>query len=227
MPTSKVMQLPSRRVSSLSRPDEVILKELYVCFDRPAFRIPFEHEADLNALMEAIDDTIAAINTGVKRTRSGLPFGKLTKGKAYLKDDEIRALLDEVVDSLSMAKVLYAQARAAGYFFDMSQIGRKGIAFHGNHNEEATKVAVMIDETRNRVIEIVNRIYRDIGLREFPYIKTPEYYKKGMGFAKIKAQVPKNKFSFISIIDVLELKPNFFGLGINFNELRKSEDVAQ
>lgn len=146
--------------------DREILRELYVCFDRPAFRLRFEHESNLDELMEAIDDTIAAISTGVKRTRSGLQFGKPVEGKAYLDDPKIRSALNEVVDILSAAKLLYARATAAGYFFNMAQNGRRGVAFHSDHQEEADRVAVMIDEARNRVIEIINNIYRKLGIPE-------------------------------------------------------------
>lgn len=199
--------------------DRKVLRELYGCFDRPAFRVPFEHESDLDALMEAIDDTIAAICTGVKRTRSGLRVGKPVEGKAYLDSPLLRAEFDEAVDTLSAAKILYARARSAGYFFDMSQIGRRGMAFHSEHQEEAARVAVMIDEARNRVIEIVNGIYERLGLPRFRFIETPQYYKKWAGLVDLKAQHPKRKSRFISILEVLELKPNFFGVGINLNEL--------
>lgn len=192
-----------------------ILKEFYVCFDRPAFRIRFEHESDLEALMEAIDDTIAAINTGVKRTRSGLQFGTPVEGKAYLDDKGLRTAFDEVVDILSAAKLLYVRAKAAGYFF----VGSRSIAFHRDYQEEANRVAVMIDEARNRVIEIVNGIYTKLAMRKFSFIETPERYEEGAGVLKLKTQLPKRKSSFLTILEVLELKPNFFGVGINLNEL--------
>jgi hypothetical protein len=203
----------------LSPHDQELLRELYVCFDRPAFRVPFEHEADLDALIEAIDDTIAAINTGVKRTRAGVVFGKPVGGKAYVDDRGLRAALDQIVEILGMAKLLYARARAAGYFFDMAQIGRHGIAFHSDHQEDAMRVAVMFDEERNRVIEIANGLYKGLGLPELPLIGTAEYYEKEARLPELKAQLPKRRSKFISILEVLELKPNFFGVGINLNEL--------
>lgn len=195
--------------------DYEIVKELYVCFDRPAFRVRFEHESDLEALMEAIDDTIAAISTGVKRTRSGLQFGKPVEGKAYIEDKGLRAAFDEIVDILSATKLLYAKAKASGYFF----IGARSIAFHSDYQKEANRVAVMIDEARNRVIEIANGIYSNLGMKEFPFIETPEYYEELAGLIELKTNLPRRKSSFLTILEVLELKPNFFGLGINLNEL--------
>lgn len=208
-------------VFDISEHDFAILKSLYGCFRRPAFRIKFEHEEDLDNLRQALDDTIAAINTGVKKTRDGTVVGKIPEGEAYLESSELQAALDEVVELLSDAKLLYSRAWAAGYFFDLSTIGRRGIAFDRDHQDEATRVAVMIDEARNRALEIVNRIYRQIGMREFPYIATWERYQEGIDLSSIKEAMPKRKFRFLSILDILELKPNFFGLGINLNELNR------
>ena len=91
---------------NISGHDLAILKSLYVCFDRPAFRMRFEHESDLDALIQALDDTIAAINTGVKKTRDGIVFGEPSVGKAYLENLDLRAAFDGIVETLSAAKFL-------------------------------------------------------------------------------------------------------------------------
>ena len=99
--------------------DAETVKALYVCFDRPAFRLNFGHEADLDALMAALDDTIAAINTGVCKRRDGIVFGPAVKGKAYLESDELRKDFDTIVALLTEAKAVYDQAVRAGCFFDL------------------------------------------------------------------------------------------------------------
>ena len=166
MPTLK------RGKDDCSESDKKMATEFYVCFDRPAFRQNFKHESDLDALMAALDDTIAAINTGVKKRRDGIIFGNKVKGKAYFEDQYLRKAFDKIVDLLSEAKTCYAEARQAGYFFE----GRFGLAFHHDHSKEAIRVAVKIDELRNKALEIANEVYVNMGMAPFPYIETPPHY---------------------------------------------------
>jgi len=51
--------------------DRDALNIMAAVFDRPAFRTPFREESSLPAFQQAIEDTIAALNTGVWRTREG------------------------------------------------------------------------------------------------------------------------------------------------------------
>ena len=102
-----------------SASDEETLRELYACFDRPAFRVTFEHETDLEALMVALDDTIAAINTGVKRRRDGIVFGHAVRGKPYFESDHLRNSFDRIVMLLTEAKSIYEKAVDSGCFFDL------------------------------------------------------------------------------------------------------------
>lgn len=70
---------------------------LYVCFDRPAFRQNFEAHTDIVGLMQAIDDTIAAINTGVFRRRDGLAFGHDISGRGYFDSKYLREAFGDIV----------------------------------------------------------------------------------------------------------------------------------
>lgn len=162
----------------LSANDLEMARSLYVCFDRPAFQQNFEAHTDLDALIAALDDTIAAINTGVKKRRDGIVFGKPTEGKAYFENMELRKAFEQIVSLLSEAKNTYAKARTAGYFFDLRSIGREGLAFHSNHQDKAIAVAVRVDSLRNQVLKIANQIYTRIGMKPFPYIITPSHYLK-------------------------------------------------
>ncbi len=202
--------------AGLSQHDLEMLREFYVCFDRPAFKINFEHEANLEDLMAALADTIAALSTGVKTLRGVIPFGKPVEGKAYFESSKIRDAFDEIVDILSGAQILYAHAKAAGYFYGQPP----WIAFHQDHQEEANRVALLIDEARNRALEIANQVYRPLGYREFPYIRSPEYYHGYKELQALKANARRKKH--LSILDVLEIKPNFCGMGINVNTLLKA-----
>ncbi|MFQ3454112.1 restriction endonuclease [Bradyrhizobium sp. UFLA01-814] len=51
--------------------DKDALDIMAAVFDRPAFRTRFQEESSLPAFKQAIEDTIAALNTGVWRTREG------------------------------------------------------------------------------------------------------------------------------------------------------------
>ncbi|WP_246684911.1 hypothetical protein [Mesorhizobium sp. B2-7-1] len=51
--------------------DEESLAQMAAVFDRPAFRTPFFRECSLHAFQQAVEDTIAALNTGLWRTREG------------------------------------------------------------------------------------------------------------------------------------------------------------
>jgi len=51
--------------------DQEALRQMAAVFDRPAFRTHFQQESSLPAFLAAIEDTIAALNTGIWRTREG------------------------------------------------------------------------------------------------------------------------------------------------------------
>lgn len=51
--------------------DDAALKLIAPIFDRPAFYTRFQEESSLPAFLQAIEDTIGALNTGVWRTRDG------------------------------------------------------------------------------------------------------------------------------------------------------------
>jgi hypothetical protein len=167
--SSAVPEMPA-----YSRGDEAIVRALYVCFDRPAFRVHFEHETDLEALIAAVDDTIAAINTGVTKTRDGVVFGEPVKGKSYLQSDALVGKFDKIVCLLSEVKRRFSEAQRKGYFYPQRP-GR--LAFHHDHQAEAMGVAVRIDDLRNQVLTIANEVYSKLGLRPFPLIETPENYR--------------------------------------------------
>lgn len=206
----------SSNPSGLDPQDEEMLREFYSCFDRPAFKVNFEHESDLDALMAALGDTIAALNTGVKTRRDGIQFGKQVGGKAYFESDELHTAFDEIVDILTEAQILYAHAKAAGFFIGASP----SIAFHHDHEKGAGRVALLIDEARNRALEIVNKVYVPLGYREYRYIRSPEYYD---GYKELQAFKKKaRRRKYLSILQVLEIKPSFFGIGLNVNTLFKA-----
>jgi hypothetical protein len=57
--------------------DNEALTLIAAVFERPAFRAPFREESSLPAFLQAIEDTISAINTGVWRTREGAEIRRI------------------------------------------------------------------------------------------------------------------------------------------------------
>jgi hypothetical protein len=202
------MEMNEKITSNFSPEDIQRAREFYVCFDRPAFRQNFEAHTDIEALMAAIDDTIAAINTGVLKRRDGVTFGTPVKGRAYFDSHYLKKAFGTLVDLLSEVKNTYLNAKNSGYFFDLSSIGRSGLAFHQNYQDEAINVAVVIDDLRNKTLRIANEVYAHLGIPPFPYIKTPEHYSKLAS-------------RFDAVMEILEVKPSVFGIGVDFGKLMK------
>lgn len=153
--------------------DKRIAREFYGCFDRHAFRQPFLHETDLEALADALDDTIAALSTGVKRTRKGDVFGARGPGKAYIKSAKLRKAFDEIVNSLSQAKDCYCQAKREGLFEPGVWQGKPLVSFDVGRLDEACRVAARIDDLRNQALVSANDVYKQMHMRPFPYIMQP------------------------------------------------------
>jgi hypothetical protein len=83
-------------------PDADALSLMAAVFERPAFNTPFHEESSLPAFQQAIEDTIAALNTGIWRTREGDTIRRLpslhTLKSAALRDGmaHIVRLVDDV-----------------------------------------------------------------------------------------------------------------------------------
>jgi hypothetical protein len=83
-------------------PDADALNLMAAVFERPAFNTPFHEESSLPAFQQAIEDTIAALNIGIWRTREGDMIRRLlslhTLKSPALRDgmDQIVRLVDEV-----------------------------------------------------------------------------------------------------------------------------------
>lgn len=76
--------------------DEEILQMMAAVFDRPAFRTPFMIESQLPAFEQAIEDTIAALNTGIWRLRDGAEIRRIPSLHT-VRDVQLRAGLGKVV----------------------------------------------------------------------------------------------------------------------------------
>jgi hypothetical protein len=112
---------------------------LLEAFDRPAFKGMFQWHSNQADFKKAIEDTILAVNTGKRISRSGHELRE-GKGKTSIKNKEWRSLLEEVERSLNRIKVLSdndLQGRLAG---------------------------PEIDAERDRIISLLNTAWTSLGL---------------------------------------------------------------
>lgn len=82
--------------------DDEALVQMADVFQRPAFQTRFHEESSLPAFQAAIEDTIAALNTGVWRTREGETIRRIPS-LHHLRDPKIKANVrkaSELVDKL-------------------------------------------------------------------------------------------------------------------------------
>ncbi len=79
--------------------DHEILSLFAQCFDRPAFKTPFDIESSIPAFKKAIDDTIEVLNTGIHRLRDGTVIRKIPS-RHDLQDKQYKRALSGIVDKL-------------------------------------------------------------------------------------------------------------------------------
>lgn len=103
----KILNLFNESIANTDVPDdEYILKEIVQCFDRPAFTTPFHMESNLPHFVKAIEDTIAAINTGIYRMRDGTLIKNITP-KSSISNQDLRIALDKVIYNLIDLRYTY------------------------------------------------------------------------------------------------------------------------
>ncbi len=82
--------------------DSDTLTMMAAVFERPAFSTPFHQESSLPAFLRAIEDTIAALNTGLWRTREGVEIRRIPS-LHHLRDPSTKAQVSnaaKLVDQL-------------------------------------------------------------------------------------------------------------------------------
>lgn len=139
------------------------------CIDRPAFHdqlsgsgairsMRFDsnqaglvfrrHDRNLSAFEKAIEDTIIALNTGILRTRDGDVLMR-SQGKSQVVDPEWNQKMKEIVEILTWMRHSLAERRNRGMEYVMDE-----------------KYLSSLEEARQKVVEIMNAICRQIGLNE-------------------------------------------------------------
>ena len=154
----------------LTRNDVAILKFFYPCFDRLAFRIPFEEEVQSD-LIRALEDTAYALALGIRRTSEGIEIAR-GKSKSDFDSPQLRARFDVVVLILWDLR----------HQFDLAVATR---AIHmsfppgdtvGVFAAAVPEVVRLFDDSRNEILRLVNEPFVQIGKQPFPFITSRELW---------------------------------------------------
>jgi len=176
--------LPSKRGGRMTeedlhfREDAALLAHHYKIFDRPAFQISCIMELFIHELMDAIDDTGAAINTGSLYSRSSRLLSTFPNHKEY-RSPEFKyafAKISQTLGQLKRAIVTfdeYFRSLNPGYshhqnFFAMTaSLSRTSDITVIRHLIEEMDV---IDRLRNKILETLNVLLEKCRLDTFPSI---------------------------------------------------------
>lgn len=145
------------------REDAVLLKQHRRVFDRPAFSVPCIWELFLSELLEAIDDTAAAINTGSLYSRSGRLLSSFPDRNEY-RLPEFKETFSRITGKLTALK------RAVTEFEEFFRRVNSSYSHHanfyamvmsfsrGNPSDVRTLVSLMdsIDQLRNEILDELN-----------------------------------------------------------------------
>jgi hypothetical protein len=93
--------------------DDQALAMLARAFDRPAFRTPFQQESNLPAFLQAIEDTIRVLSTGIWQTREGVEIHRLPS-LHHIRDPNARSALEETVRELDHLRRRYKTLLSTG-----------------------------------------------------------------------------------------------------------------
>jgi hypothetical protein len=165
-------------VGDWSAHDRAMLEFFYPCFDRAAFRIPFLVEMPKD-MIEAIDDTILALGTGIRKTRSGLIIDR-GRPKAEFESEVLWNCFDAISGHLQDIKIVYEVASSTG------QLDVRGGVLIGKD----PAVPAIIDGKRNLVLETLNEVYSGLGRPAFPLIPEDREDKSAL-FDKLRRQFSK------------------------------------
>lgn len=169
------------------REDAALLKQHRRVFDRPAFRVSCIWELFLRELLEAIDDTAAAINTGSLYSRSGRLLSSFPDHNEY-RLPEFKQAFSRVTGMLTALK------RSVTEFEEFFRRVHPTYSHHenfyamvmsfsrGNPSQVRTLVSLMdsIDQTRNEILDELNVLLSRCGEETFENIElTSSILKKG------------------------------------------------
>jgi hypothetical protein len=125
--------------------DYEIFKNFNKAFNRPAFKGPSGWHSDVEGFKQAINDTIFTLNTGIRRSRSGVIIEK-GGSKTDITNREWRQKMNDIENSLS--KIISIMKDQDPYY-------------------PQTKGS-LVDNTRDEIIKILNPIFEALKLDTLP-----------------------------------------------------------
>ncbi|OUJ05001.1 hypothetical protein [Acetobacter sp. DsW_059] len=128
-------------------------------FDRPAFRTPFMSESYLPAFLQAIEDTIGALNTGIWKTRDGVEIRRIPS-LHHIRDARIRGELQQTVRALDALRRLFKRGLDEGRIRHC-QCGQPDCPTF----MVEPSAAVELDRERTQMLDRVNRIIPHFDVR--------------------------------------------------------------
>lgn len=185
--------LPAKRGSEMDpadvhfREDASLLKQHRRIFDRPAFKVSCIWELFLRELLEAIDDTAAAINTGSLFSRSGRLLSSFPDHNEYRLPD-FKEAFSRITDKLTALKRTVTEfeeffrslnpnySHHANFYAMLMSFSRS------NQSDVLVLVELMdsIDKLRNEILEELNSLLSRCGEETFKSIElTSVILKKG------------------------------------------------
>ncbi|WP_238890031.1 hypothetical protein [Achromobacter insuavis] len=133
--------------------DDDALQLMSAVFDRPAFRTPFQQESSLPAFQQAIEDTIAALNTGVWRTRDGDEIRRIPSIH-HLRDTRIRSVLEQVVRQVDALRRIFVVRLREGAIKHCGCSQPDCPTYTLTH-----RVADELDEARRKILTTFRSVY--------------------------------------------------------------------
>jgi hypothetical protein len=93
--------------------DNEALRMMAAVFDRPAFRTPFHQENSIPAFLQAIEDTISALNTGLWRRRDGADIRRI-RSVHHLRDPRVQAKVKRTVQLVDELRRTFVSGKRSG-----------------------------------------------------------------------------------------------------------------
>jgi hypothetical protein len=138
--------------------DVGLIRFFVQCFDRNAFKVPFNQEGSMEAFDKAIEDTITAISTGCLRSRDGAVLFRAS-GKAFLLNPKWREQMDVIGDLLQAIRSRYQEAKKTGGIHVNPH--RDGTEFYCIYDHS---LAEWMDVTRAQIMQIFAGICGEAGV---------------------------------------------------------------
>lgn len=138
--------------------DNQALSMMAQVFDRPAFRTLFQQESNLPAFLQAIEDTIGALNTGIWKTRDEIEIRRLPS-LHHLRSASTRSTVQKTVRDLDRLRRTF------------KTMLREGAILHCNCGDANCPVFTMtddaareLDRARTRALHSFGQVYPAHGI---------------------------------------------------------------